>query len=405
MADTTHLQLPLLAAAQAQKHVTHNDALLRLDAIVQLSVKDRDFAAPPAEPADGVRYVVASGGSGGWAGWDDAVAWYVDGAWVQLSPRAGWTVYVEDEEMFLVHDGSDWVEQVQSTSDGYVVIGGTTIRQARVNIMGTDEGYAWAPWFGICATSSDEDDTAKGGAVFVGAPYHNADKAWMSFGPWDNGTTRENYYGGGGWTVPDATHHSFWVSDAYDQTDDNGTMALLISGPDEAILAGRDVKPDTDNTYSLGSAGLRWTEVFAATGTINTSDAREKAEVADSELGLAAVIALRPRRWKAKTGGHVKTGKERRPSSSRPGRHETVDVFEPRPGRRTHYGLVAQEVKEAFDGLGITDFAGWVIGDPSDPDSTQGLRYDQFVGILVKAVQELAAVNQALKDRLDTAGL
>ncbi len=86
--------------------------------------------------------------------------------------------------------------------------------------------------------------------------------------------------------------------------------------------------------------------MFAATGTIDTSDARGKVEVADSELGLAAVMALRPRRCKAKTGGHVKAGKERRPSSSRPGRHETVDVFVPRPGRRTHYGLVAQESEE-----------------------------------------------------------
>ncbi|HHN73529.1 MAG TPA: DUF2793 domain-containing protein, partial [Thermopetrobacter sp.] len=59
-----NLALPLLSAAQAQKHVTVNDALSRLDGLVQLSVKDRNLAAPPASPVDGDRYIVATGGSG-----------------------------------------------------------------------------------------------------------------------------------------------------------------------------------------------------------------------------------------------------------------------------------------------------------------------------------------------------
>jgi len=55
MTDTPHLGLPTLAAAQAQKHVTHNEALHRLDALVMLAVADRDLAAPPAAPAEGDR--------------------------------------------------------------------------------------------------------------------------------------------------------------------------------------------------------------------------------------------------------------------------------------------------------------------------------------------------------------
>ena len=66
---TTHLMVPYLAAAQAQKHVTHNEALRILDGLVQLSVLDRDLAAPPASPADGDRYIVGSGATGDWAGW------------------------------------------------------------------------------------------------------------------------------------------------------------------------------------------------------------------------------------------------------------------------------------------------------------------------------------------------
>ena len=54
MSNTTKLILPLIEAAQAQKHVTHNEALFTLDTVVQLSVADRDLPAPPGGPADGV---------------------------------------------------------------------------------------------------------------------------------------------------------------------------------------------------------------------------------------------------------------------------------------------------------------------------------------------------------------
>ena len=75
MSDTTtNLLLPYILAAQAQKHVTHNEALRLLDGLVQLSVLDRDLTAPPGSPADGDRYIVASGATGDWAGWDLNVA-------------------------------------------------------------------------------------------------------------------------------------------------------------------------------------------------------------------------------------------------------------------------------------------------------------------------------------------
>ena len=61
MSDTTtHLLLPYILAAQAQKHVTHNEALRILDGLVQLSVLDRDLTAPPGSPAEGDRDIVAA---------------------------------------------------------------------------------------------------------------------------------------------------------------------------------------------------------------------------------------------------------------------------------------------------------------------------------------------------------
>ncbi len=109
MSDTsTHLGLPYLLAAQAQKHVTHNEALRLLDAMVQLSVLDRTRTTPPASPADGDRHLVASGATGIWAGWDLNVAFWVDGSWLRLVPRPGWLVWIAAEQAFVVWNGSAW---------------------------------------------------------------------------------------------------------------------------------------------------------------------------------------------------------------------------------------------------------------------------------------------------------
>ena len=103
-----HLLLPYILAAQAQKHVTHNDAIRLLDAVVQLSVLDRDLTAPPALPADGDRYIVASGATGLWAGWDLNIATWVDGVWMRLVPRPGWLAWIADEATVAVWTGTIW---------------------------------------------------------------------------------------------------------------------------------------------------------------------------------------------------------------------------------------------------------------------------------------------------------
>ena len=103
-----HLLLPYILTAQAQKHVTHNEALRLLDAVVQLSVLDRDLTAPPGSPADGDRYIVASGATGLWAGWDLNVTTWVDGVWMRLVPRPGWLAWIADETVAAVWTGTIW---------------------------------------------------------------------------------------------------------------------------------------------------------------------------------------------------------------------------------------------------------------------------------------------------------
>src|SRR5688500_13261105 len=110
MPETPSLALPLLAAEQAQKHVTHNEALAVLDAVVQLSVKDRNFPAPPGSPAEGDRYIVAAGASGAWAGHEGEIACRTGGAWAFHAPREGWRAWADDENALLVFDGVAWAD-------------------------------------------------------------------------------------------------------------------------------------------------------------------------------------------------------------------------------------------------------------------------------------------------------
>ncbi len=108
MDTTPNLGLPYLAAAQSQKHVTHNEAIRALDALVQLSAISRVAATPPSAPAEGARYIVAASASGAWSGHGLSVAAFQDGAWAFFVPRAGWLVYVVDEAKLVVFDGTAW---------------------------------------------------------------------------------------------------------------------------------------------------------------------------------------------------------------------------------------------------------------------------------------------------------
>ncbi len=132
MTDTMRLGLPLMDAAQAQKHVTHNEALTLLDALTHLSVRTR--AGAPAVPlVEGARYLVAKNPTGLFAGRSDQIAVVQDGAWTFLSPKTGWRVFVEDEVALIVYDGADWrvIASGKSAPDQFARLGvGTASEEA-----------------------------------------------------------------------------------------------------------------------------------------------------------------------------------------------------------------------------------------------------------------------------------
>jgi hypothetical protein len=125
MTDTPNLALPFIEGSQAQKHVTHNEALRILDAAIQVAVLDLTRTAPPSSPAEGERHVVAAGATGAWAGQGNAIATWQDGAWAFLVPRIGWCTWSVADNVVFVFDGAHWRDQrdLPVTLDNAVHVG------------------------------------------------------------------------------------------------------------------------------------------------------------------------------------------------------------------------------------------------------------------------------------------
>lgn len=116
--STPCLSLPLLAAGQAQKHVTLNEALIALDGITQLAVLDVSRTEPPASPDEGDRHIIAGPATGAWAGRQGEVAQFQDGFWTYRTPRAGWIAWVATDGELRIHDGTGWTSALRAARLG-----------------------------------------------------------------------------------------------------------------------------------------------------------------------------------------------------------------------------------------------------------------------------------------------
>ncbi len=123
MYDTSKMRLPLLSAAQAQKHVTVNEALARLDAITAAHLESTEHSAPPPTPEEGDAYAVSAPGDAAWSGRDGQVAFFINGGWDFFSPPTGYAAWVADRAERMIFDGMSW----RPAPIGPVVFGSGTI--------------------------------------------------------------------------------------------------------------------------------------------------------------------------------------------------------------------------------------------------------------------------------------
>ncbi|MEF2549571.1 DUF2793 domain-containing protein [Aurantimonas sp. E1-2-R+4] len=103
-----NLSLPYVMPAQAQKHVTHNEAIDILDIAVQLMVESATVLDPPVTPAEGTRFVVPPAATGVWTGESGNIAVYSTGGWRFLPPANGMRAWVKDSAQLYVYDQAGW---------------------------------------------------------------------------------------------------------------------------------------------------------------------------------------------------------------------------------------------------------------------------------------------------------
>ena len=341
MDQTPRLALPFIMPNQAQKHITHNEAIQALDALVQPAIESRTLTTPPATPLAGEAWIVPAAATGAWSGHTDEIVAFQSGAWSFHDPAPGWQVYVKADKTQYVFDAGAWTPLASL---------GSALPRLGINTTADTTNRLAVAAAATLLTHAGAGHQLKINKNAVG------DTASLLYQTNWSGRAEMGLAGDDNWRLKVSPNGSSWID------------AIAVNATTGVASVAATFRPATDNALTLGASGARWSAVWAATGTIQTSDARQKTDVEPSDLGLDFILALEPVKYRWIVGG--------------------TEGGEPRAGRRTHYGLLAQQVQTALDGA---DFAGHILTDPSDPASEQGLRYDSFIAPLIAAVQQLAA--------------
>lgn len=135
---TTRHALPLLSALQAQKEITHNEALTRLDALVAAAVVAAGVNTPPAAPASGEAWIVGAAPTGAWAQHSDEIAAWSAGGWTFLKPVAGYSAWNRADGAPMVFDGTRW--RADAWPSRKIEIAGKTVVSERRPAIGAPAG-------------------------------------------------------------------------------------------------------------------------------------------------------------------------------------------------------------------------------------------------------------------------
>ena len=108
MTETLRWNLPLLMQGQAQKEISHNEALQAIDRVLQLAVVTRATGQPPANPAAGDSFIIGPAPSGDWSGCIGMVASHDGNGWILTTPRTGCLAWICDEAVLTVFFNNSW---------------------------------------------------------------------------------------------------------------------------------------------------------------------------------------------------------------------------------------------------------------------------------------------------------
>lgn len=137
MDTSPRLALPLIIANQAQKHLTHNEAIAQMEVLLQPVVQDMATSEPPTDPADAACYVVSIGATGLFAGKDAAIAAWIADAWTFFTPQEGWTVVRASDGVPFVFSGGAWtplIDGALGSNVGQIGINATASTSNRLTV-------------------------------------------------------------------------------------------------------------------------------------------------------------------------------------------------------------------------------------------------------------------------------
>ncbi|WP_037312721.1 DUF2793 domain-containing protein [Ruegeria halocynthiae] len=115
--NSPRLNLPYIQPSQAQKHVTHNEALRHLDLVVQLSVASTNASNPPPVPDAGEVHALGASPTGDWAGHAGQLAAWLDNAWHFVTPDTGWRAWDDSTGQMKIWDGGTWIDPPVATQN------------------------------------------------------------------------------------------------------------------------------------------------------------------------------------------------------------------------------------------------------------------------------------------------
>ena len=153
---------------------------------------------------------------------------------------------------------------------------------------------------------------------------------------------------------------------------DNSGLTLdadLITLTENTVTIAGDILPQTDDTHNIGSSSLKYDNIYATSGVVNTSDMRTKTNIVESDLGLDFINQLNPvsYNWINPNNDNI----------------------------QKHYGLISQEVKSVTG----DNFGGFVAG--TNPEELQGLRYNEFIAPMIQAIKDLSNKVEELEKKLE----
>ncbi len=106
--ETSNLDIELLSLNQARKEVTVNEALIKIDALLNTSIIDIGTNNPPENPKNGDLYAIGDIPTGQWEGRKNQLAFWYYNNWYFLNPKIGLYMFIQSKNRFYFYNGKKW---------------------------------------------------------------------------------------------------------------------------------------------------------------------------------------------------------------------------------------------------------------------------------------------------------